>query len=241
MFRCPDCRKRQSVRSGSWFEQRGHTSLAEQLHLIIGFINHNTATSYARQWDLNRNTVHHYFHKFLNMIDSHIDLLMDVGDLNFIGGTIECDVLNVRHVYDDANNVMIDPLVIFGMLERETGYLHLEIIAQESQAVVQPVVAHHIPAGSTIITDSHGAYLRLGDDDYYHYSVNHEQGDYSHDDVDPLGFQFTVTANHIEQIWSILRPRLHNRQDRNLTKLRKLLKHLMFESCELDIFDLFRV
>ncbi len=86
---------------------------------------------------------------------------------------------------------------VIGMVERESGTIHLEVTMDVTRNTVKPIVEEHIEKGSTVYTDDYAVYDFLSSSGYYHESVNHSAGEYARGDVH---------INTQEGVWSLYRP-----------------------------------
>lgn len=86
---------------------------------------------------------------------------------------------------------------VIGMIERESGTLHLEVTMDVKRDTLKPIVLRHIEKGSTVYTDEYSVYEFLSGSGYSHESVNHSANEYARRDVH---------INTQEGTWSLYRP-----------------------------------
>ncbi len=86
---------------------------------------------------------------------------------------------------------------VIGMVERESGTIHLEVTRNVTKDTVKPIVEGHIEKGSMVYTDEYSVYDFLQSSGYSHESVNHSAGEYARGDVH---------INTQEGMWSLFRP-----------------------------------
>ena len=91
---------------------------------------------------------------------------------------------------------------VFGLSQRD-GDLVIQMLPNVQQVTIQPVIAHHVQAGSQIYTDEYDIYARLPEWGYAHETVNHSQGEYARD-ADDDGVH-EIHVNTLEGFWSLLR------------------------------------
>ncbi len=90
-----------------------------------------------------------------------------------------------------------DRLPVIGMVERESGTIHLEVTKDVTRDTVKPIVEEHIEKGAIVYTDDYSVYDFLESSGYYHESVNHSAGEYA---------RGNVHINTQEGVWSLYRP-----------------------------------
>jgi transposase-like protein len=71
------------------------------------------------------------------------------------------------------------------------------VIGNPDRQTVERVIGAHVAPGSTVVTDTHSGYSRLGSRGYVHRAVNHTKGD----SVDKDGF----STNAVESIWALFK------------------------------------
>lgn len=239
--RCPRCRRRQSVRVGSWFEGSRHLSLLKQMRLLVAWEAKASIRATARQWGLSEPTVSHYYEGVRRLITEEVDRMVEMNEVDFSGEPVEVDCITLKHIKDTANNVEVDVLHVQGILEPDSGSASFTIVPNQTLVNLGPHILAHVPRGTIISTDEHKSYQTLNQDGYHHYRVNHRARDYWHQDVGPNGTPIIVTTNHLESLWSGVRAAIRNPAVRNLDRLRFVLKHTIFTSAKRTIFDIIRV
>lgn len=239
-FRCPKCHRRRSVRGGSRFEQSANTSLELQTHFMVNFDTHSSAVSTAKQWNVNRHTVERHFNRYRAMVDTEVTRMVGAREIEFTGAAVEVDVMHVQDVRDIEHDIRIPDLCIFGLYEHSSRIMYAKIIPDEKTATLEAAILEWVPLASIVYTDAHAAFRRLLDLGYEHYSVNHTAGEYARQDSDVFGDEITVTTNHVESLWSQLRPRVEPHYARNLDRISSEVKRLVYETNGYHIFDLFR-
>jgi hypothetical protein len=79
---------------------------------------------------------------------------------------------------------------------------------------------------------------------YFHYSVNHSDNEYSKMDKLPATFgggAFINTSNHVEEIWSEMRSSCRSHFHRQCAKLDLFLDEIMFRHAGRDLLHLLKV
>jgi hypothetical protein len=239
--RCTRCYTRRSVRVGSFFEGSRHLPLVKQLRLLVAFEAKSSTKSTANQWEVSRQTVSNYWAELRGLISSEADRMDTMGELEFSGSTVEVDCITFKNIVDSSTGARLDVIHVQGIMEPTSGVLGFHFSPDQTAANLRPHISRLVPAGTIIFTDEHKSYGTLNRDGYHHYSVNHNQRDYAHDDVGPDGERLTVTTNHLESVWAGVRPMVRNRKHYNTARLAVALKQAIFAHTDGTIWDLIHV
>jgi transposase-like protein len=129
---------------------------------------------------------------------------MHNGTINKMSGTIEADETFIggaaRNMHRDKREAKIHgrgPLgkqIVFGLLERNTGRVHLEHVETRRKGELTPVVRKHVRRGSEVMTDELLSYDGL-DSEYAHKVINHAE----------KYVDGNVHTNRMENFWSLLK------------------------------------
>ena len=84
--------------------------------------------------------------------------------------------------------------VVFGMIERD-GDVRAGVVEDVKQTTLEPIVVHHVAAGSIVYTDEHRSYRDLKYD-FRHSTVSHSAHEY---------VRGPVHTNSIEAVWALLK------------------------------------
>ena len=84
--------------------------------------------------------------------------------------------------------------LVVGLLDRETGKVHVEHIPNRKKKTLQEQVRAHVVSGAELFTDELASYTGL-DKDYVHQFVNHAE----------KYVEGNVHTNGIENFWSLLK------------------------------------
>lgn len=241
VHRCWTCLKRWSVRRGTVFEGGRHTSMRQQMNLMVSFQAGTTVSAASKEQRLSRTTVSAMYARFRALVVMEVERRADTGDYNFGVGVFEIDCMHARRIRDEEHNLLLPDVIVLGILERATGSLWLERVPDEKGTTLVPIIQAHVPAASVICTDEHGAFRHLNTHGYHHRTVNHTAGDYSHAGVDQNGAPLTITTNALEGRWPELRRRVKNHAHRTLARLDAAMSELMLAADGDQIFDLCKV
>ncbi len=113
-----------------------------------------------------------------------------------LGGVTEIDetyVGGVRHGTRGRGAAGKTPL--FGLLERE-GAVKVRVVKDTRRVTLTPIIHQTVEHGSSIMSDEHNAYDRLGRSGYRHERVNHKAKEYVRGEAH---------TNSIEGFWSQLK------------------------------------
>ena len=195
---CLECRKQFSVKVGTIFED-SPVSLSKWLTAMWMMGNcKNGVSSYeiGRALRVTQKTAW-----FMNQRIRHA---MHTGSINKMSGTIEADETFIggaaRNMHRSKREAKIHgrgPLgkqIVFGLLERNTGRVHLEHVETRRKGDLTPVVRKHVRRGSEVMTDELLSYDGL-DSEYAHKVINHAA----------KYVDGTVHTNRMENFWSLLK------------------------------------
>jgi transposase-like protein len=112
-------------------------------------------------------------------------------DETFIGGKVKNMHKVKKPIAATKGRGVVGKAIVVGMLERN-GRVKAEVVVDRTQAVLHALVAKHIAAGSTLMTDEWGGYKGT---DFEHEIINH-----ANEYVNGL-----IHTNGIENFWSLLK------------------------------------
>ncbi len=139
-------------------------------------------------------------------MDHRIRLALQMGSFEKFGagGPVEADETMIgglaRLMHKDKKAVKITGTggagkeLVVGLLDRETGKVHVEHIPNRKKKTLQEQVRAHVVSGAELFTDELASYTGL-DKDYVHDFVNHAE-EY---------VRGNVHTNGIENFWSLLK------------------------------------
>ena len=198
IWKCLDCRKQFSVKVGTIFEDSA-VPLNKWLTAmwLVGNCK-NGISSYEVGKDLKVTQRTAWF------MLQRIRHAMHNGTINKMTGTIEADETFIggeaRNMHADKRAEKIHgrgPIgkqIVFGLLERNTGKVHVEHVETRRKHELTPIVRKHVRRGSEVMTDELLSYDAL-DSDYAHKVINHAE----------RYVDGNVHTNRMENFWSLLK------------------------------------
>lgn len=194
-YRCRDCRKHFSIRTGTVLAE---SRLPLQKWLLAIFMMTSArkgipSTQMARELGITQKSAWFLAQRIREtwFKVAHDDMGPDVQvDETFIGGKEKNKHWDKRAKRVGGN----DKSVVVGILQ-DDGDVRAEPVADRSEHILQGFVRAHAEAGSTVVTDSHRSYNGLRDA-YTHVSVNHSIGEY---------VKGKAHTNGIESFWALLK------------------------------------
>jgi len=137
-------------------------------------------------------------------MDHRIRKAMQAGSFEKMAGTVEADETFIcglaRYMHKDKKATQISGTggagkeLVVGLLDRETGKVHVEHMKDRKKHTLQEHVKAHVETGAALYTDELASYTGL-DKDYVHKFVNHAK-EY---------VKGNVHTNGIENFWSLLK------------------------------------
>jgi len=195
---CLECRKQFSVKVGTIFED-SPVALNKWLTAMWMLGNcKNGVSSYeiGKALKVTQKTAWFMLHR--------IRFAQHNGTINKMSGTVEADETFVggeaRFMHKDKREAKIHgrgPIgkqIVFGLLERNTGRVHLEHVETRRKHELTSIVRKHVRRGSEVMTDELLSYDGL-DSEYAHQVINHAE----------KYVDGTVHTNRMENFWSLLK------------------------------------
>ena len=196
-YLCKECRSKFTVRTGTVF-QRSHIPLNKWLYAIYVLKTSRKGISsvqLAKEVGITQKSAWYMLHRLREACDVEVapfNCEVEI-DETWIGGK------KTRMHYKKKKLLPPGPyggkVPVLGMRERETGRVIAYPIENVGIDTLTVNVLANVEEGSTVYTDDHQGYNRLGNW-YDHRSVNHTDWQFADGDV---------TTNRIESIWAVVK------------------------------------
>lgn len=190
-WRCPNCKRKASVREGSFFEKQ-RLSLSVLLTILYFFSSGTSPTDAIKMLKgaAHPHSVYDWYNLYRDIMSrALIESPVRIGG---VGVTVEIDESKwgYKRKYNRGRLVK-EGTWIFGIIERGTGKVALFTCSTRSAEELIPKINKVVLPGTSIMSDEWAAYRSLSQQGYHHTTVNHTENF-----VDP------VTGCHIQTIES---------------------------------------
>lgn len=206
IFKCreKECRSKFSVTVGSIYENTKIPLTKWFLATYILSVHSKGISSLqlAKWLGTTQKTAWHLNHRIREMLtDKAPELLEGICEVDetLVGGSLR----NIHQSKKDRLNLKRDDnkTMVFGALQRD-GKVRTKEMPSTTLEEVNDAIKDFIAEGSTMVTDEHHAYKRVGEK-YDHRKVNHRDKEYVRREEDLL-----VHTNGIEGYWNILKKQI---------------------------------
>ena len=195
-YKCSKCRKRFSVRTGTYMES---SKIPVRIWLLAMYLMASSKTGIssaemARQLDITQKTAWFLAHRIRHTFEQSKKLSGTVeADETYIGGKEAnkhaSQKSGIRGGYKGKT-------IVVGAKERRTGQVVCEVLDYADKTTLFKFIETYVAKGSTLFTDESICYKGVGRKGYDHRSVNHSRGEYVRGEV---------STNSIESFWSIFK------------------------------------
>ena len=195
-YRCRDCRKRFSVKTGTVMEgsNLGYQTWALAAYLLTTNLKGVSSMKLHRDLGITQKSAWHLAHRLREAWeDEGREFTGPVEvDETFVGGK----AANMHEAQRERMRQAAYPKApIVGVRDRATGQVSARAVEITDGETLRGFVREHTQPGAKVYSDGHGAYTLL-DGEYQHAAVQHSVGTYAIGDVN---------TNGIESLWSMFK------------------------------------